>query len=164
MAEYDLYLKPKKCVFEQRTITYLGLVIGEGEICMDPLKVEAVRTWPPPRNLHELRIFLGLIGWLQPFLEGFSHKSHPLNHLTKCYDCASRTTIFPFLYPFLFPLLLLLYYGHPPFTPCNSLELDLPSDTKARTRCLADCAPPSPIYSMPYPRSYCTPYACISTC
>ena len=47
MAEYDLYLKPEKCVFKQRTITYLGLVIGEGEIRMDPLKVEAVRTWPP---------------------------------------------------------------------------------------------------------------------
>ena len=37
----------------------------------------------------------------------------------------------------------LLYYGHPPFTPCNSLELDLPSDTKARIRCLVDGAPPS---------------------
>ena len=83
MAEYDLYLKPEKYVFEQRTITYLGLVIGEGEIRMDPLKVEAVRTWPPPQNLHELHVFLGLIGWLRPFLEGFSHKSHPLNHLTK---------------------------------------------------------------------------------
>ena len=83
MAEYDLYLKPEKCVFEQRTITYLGLVIGEGEIRMDPLKVEAVHTWPPPQNLHELHVFLGLIGWLRPFLEGFSHKSHLLNHLTK---------------------------------------------------------------------------------
>ena len=58
MAEYDLYLKPEKCVFKQRTITYLGLVIGEGEIHMDPLTVEAVRTWPPPQNLHELRVFL----------------------------------------------------------------------------------------------------------
>ena len=83
MAEYDLYLKLEKCIFKQRTITYLGLVIGEEEICMDPLKVEAVYTWPPPRNLHELCVFLGLIGWLQPFLEGFSHKSHPLNLLTK---------------------------------------------------------------------------------
>jgi hypothetical protein len=42
-------------------------------------------------------------------------------------------------YLFPFPPLL-LYYGHSPFVPCNSLELDLPSDTKARTRCLADCA------------------------
>ena len=48
MAEYDLYLKPEKRIFKQRTITYLGLVIGEGEIHMDPLKVEAVCTWPPP--------------------------------------------------------------------------------------------------------------------
>ena len=48
MAEYDLYLKPEKCVFKQRTITYLGLVIGKGEIRMDPLKVEEVCTWPPP--------------------------------------------------------------------------------------------------------------------
>src|SRR6202789_3753437 len=63
MTEYDLFLKPKKCVFEQRTISYLGLIIGEGDIRMDPLKVEAVHTWPPPRNLHELRIFMGLIGW-----------------------------------------------------------------------------------------------------
>ena len=62
------------------------------------------------------------------------------------------------------PFFFLLYYGYSPFAPCNSLELDLPSDTKARTRCLADRAPPSPIYYMPYPRLYCTTYACISTC
>ena len=39
--------------------------------------------------------------------------------------------------PLLLPLLL--YDGYSPFVPCNSLELDLLSDTKARTRCLADC-------------------------
>ena len=39
------------------------------------------------------------------------------------------------------PLSFVLYYGHPPVAPCNSLELDLPSNTKARTRCLVDCAP-----------------------
>ena len=59
MAEYDLYLKLEKCIFELRTITYLGLVIGEGEIHTDRLKVEAVCTWPPPQNLHELCVFLG---------------------------------------------------------------------------------------------------------
>ena len=60
----------------------------------------------------------------------------------------------------------LLYYttGTPPFAPCNSLELDLPSDTKARTRCLVDCAPsPLSIYML-YPCPYGTTYACISTC
>ena len=48
-----------------------------------------------------------------------------------------------FFSPYSLPFLLLLqYYGHSPFTPCNSLELDLLSDTKARTECLADCALP----------------------
>ena len=46
--------------------------------------------------------------------------------------------LFPF--PPFFPLLL--YYRHPPVAPCNSLELDSLSDTKARTRCLIDCALP----------------------
>ena len=43
---------------------------------------------------------------------------------------------------FSFPPLLLLYYGHSSFAPCNGLELDLLSDTKTGTRCLMDCAPP----------------------
>ena len=111
MAEYDLYLKPEKCIFEQKTITYLGLVIGEGEIHMDPLKVKAVHTWPPPQNLHELHVFLGLIGWLRPFLEGFSHKSHPLNVMTMRLKLLFSFHLFPL------PLLLLLYNGHPPFAP-----------------------------------------------
>ena len=60
----------------------------------------------------------------------------------------------------------LLYYTTDtfPLAPCNSLELDLPSDTKARTRCLADCAPPPLSIYMLYPCPYRTIYACISTC
>ena len=83
LAEHDLFLKPEKCVFEQRTVAYLGLIIGEGQVRMDPHKVEAVRTWPIPQNLHELRVFMGLIGWLRPFLHGFAHKAKPLTDLTR---------------------------------------------------------------------------------
>ena len=67
-----------------------------------------------------------------------------------------------FLSTYSLPLPLLLYYGCHPFAPCNSFELDLPSDTKARTRCLASCAP-SPIYYTPPPHPYCTTYTHIST-
>jgi hypothetical protein len=45
-----------------------------------------------------------------------------------------------FFFHLSFPFPYLLYYGHPPFAPCYCLELDLSSDTKMRTRCLADCA------------------------
>ena len=80
-----------------------------------------------------------------------------------CYDCALWTIIFFPSIP-LSPSPLLWYYGHPPFAPCYGLELDLLSNTKTGTRCLADCAPPSPIYYMPYPHSYCNTYVCISAC
>ena len=59
LKAHDLYLRPEKCEFEQEEIKYLGLVIREGEVHMDPSKVEAVRTWPTPKNLREVRGFLG---------------------------------------------------------------------------------------------------------
>ena len=51
LADNDLYLRPEKCEFEQTKIEYLGLIISEGEVRMDPVKVEAVRNWKPPSNL-----------------------------------------------------------------------------------------------------------------
>ena len=42
LADNDLYLRPEKCEFEQTKIEYLGLIISEGEVRMDPVKVEAV--------------------------------------------------------------------------------------------------------------------------
>ena len=53
------------------------------------------------------------------------------------------------------PLPLLLYYEHPPFAPCNGLELDLLSDTKTGTRRLVDCAPfPYLLHALPSPLLY----------
>ena len=85
--------------------------------------------------------------WPRPQISS-PHKNHdfisarslfPLTSpLPCCYDCTSWTIIFPSIPLFFSPL---LYYGHPPFAPCYGLELDLLSDTKTGTRCLADCAP-----------------------
>ena len=62
------------------------------------------------------------------------HQMDPTQSDVMCYDHTFWTIIF--FHPFLLPLSLLLYYGHSPVAPCNSLELDLLSDTKARIRCL----------------------------
>lgn len=51
LKTHDLYLQPEKCEFKQEKIEYLGLIIQEGEVHMDPSKVEAVRTWPSPKSL-----------------------------------------------------------------------------------------------------------------
>ena len=54
LRQNDLYLRPEKCEFEQLQIEYLGLIIREGEVRMDPAKVAAVRDWPTPRNLRDV--------------------------------------------------------------------------------------------------------------
>ena len=71
----DLYLHPEKCEFEQMKIEYLGLIISEGEVRMDPVKVEAVANWPAPSNLRELRGFLGFANFYQRFIDGFAKKA-----------------------------------------------------------------------------------------
>ena len=54
LNQHDLYLQPEKCDFEQSSIEYLELVIGEGEVWMDPVKVEAVKNWPTTTTLCDL--------------------------------------------------------------------------------------------------------------
>ena len=69
LRNHDLYLRPEKCVFEQQEIEYLGLVIKEGQISMDPAKVEAVRNWPVPHNLQAVRGFLGFANFYRRFIK-----------------------------------------------------------------------------------------------
>ena len=52
-------------------------------ISVDPAKIEAVSSWPVPRNVTEIRSFLGLAGYYRRFVEGFSKIAAPLTALTK---------------------------------------------------------------------------------
>jgi len=56
---HDLYLKPEKCEFEKLQTEFLGLIIPEGKIGMDPIKLAGVADWPTPRKLKEVRGFMG---------------------------------------------------------------------------------------------------------
>lgn len=82
LCQYKLYLKPEKCEFEQTQIEYLGLVISEGQIQMDPVKVQGVLDWPTPTCKWELQSFLGFVNFYCKFVRGFSDIARPLNHLT----------------------------------------------------------------------------------
>ncbi len=83
LEEHDLFLKPEKCTFEVPEIEYLGLVIGGGRIRMDPVKVQGVNGWKHPKNLKELRGWMGFINFYRRFIEGFSKIARVLNELTK---------------------------------------------------------------------------------
>lgn len=83
LQEADLILNPKKCLFGAKQIKILGhLVSGEG-IRPDPDKVLAVSNFPVPKNIHDVRSFLGLCSYFRRFIENFCHRAQPLQELVK---------------------------------------------------------------------------------
>jgi hypothetical protein len=78
-----LYLRPEKCEFDQPRIEYLGLIIQEGEVAMNPMKVQAISSWPALQFLRKLRGFLGFVNFYRRFIKNFARVAHPLNNLTK---------------------------------------------------------------------------------
>src|SRR3979490_2488446 len=63
LCSNNLYLKPKKCVFDQLEVDYLGLILSAGKVAMDPVKVAGVHDWPIPCKVTEVRSFLRFINF-----------------------------------------------------------------------------------------------------
>ncbi len=59
LQENDLFLKPEKCEFKKREVEYLGVIVGNGKIRMDPVKVAGVWEWLYPRRLKRFRASSG---------------------------------------------------------------------------------------------------------
>lgn len=82
LRHHRLYLKPEKCTFEQTQIEYLGLIISENEIQMDPVKIQGVSQWPVPTCKRDVQAFLGFTNFYHHFIRGFGDLAKPLNVLT----------------------------------------------------------------------------------
>jgi len=83
LQEHKLFLRPEKCEFYKERIEYLGLVISENEVSMDPVKVVGVREWPTPENKTDVQAFLGFVNFYRRFIRDFSAKARPLFDLTR---------------------------------------------------------------------------------
>jgi hypothetical protein len=83
LREHKLYAKLSKCSFYQKQIHYLGHIISEDGITVDPEKIEAIREWPAPKNVTEVISFMGLTVYYRRFIEGFSKIAHPITSLQK---------------------------------------------------------------------------------
>ena len=71
MREKQLFAKLRKCDFWLKEVPFLGHIVYAEGIRVNPAKVEAVVNWKPPRNVTEVRSFLGLAGYYRRFVKGF---------------------------------------------------------------------------------------------
>ena len=83
LRQNQLYVKKEKREFAQTDIKFLGHLISKSEIRMDGAKVAAIRDWPAPTKVTELRSFLGLANYYRRFILGYSKIVNALTDLLK---------------------------------------------------------------------------------
>jgi len=83
LQDLDLFLRPAKCSFNQTSVEYLGLIISEGELRMDPVKLRAIQDWPVPKSIKDTQKFLGFCNFYRRFVKDYSTIARPLFDLTK---------------------------------------------------------------------------------
>ena len=81
LKEHNLYLKLEKCQFKQDQVKFLGMILRDGTIQMDPVNVKGVVDWPFPLNVKDMRAFqiYRVLLTLHPQLLQNSKASHRLN-------------------------------------------------------------------------------------
>jgi len=83
LEENDLYIKPEKCVWKVQKIRFLGIIIGPNGIEMEKEKVDGVLSWLEPKNVKDIRKFLGLANYYRRFIKNFAQVARPMNVLTR---------------------------------------------------------------------------------
>jgi len=83
LHKHKLGIKLEKCIFCTPQAEYLRLIVGEGQILMDPVKLRAINEWEPPRSVSAVCSFMGFCNFYHKFIPDFSNIVQPHLTLTK---------------------------------------------------------------------------------
>ena len=83
LREHQLYAKFSKCDFFKDKIQYLGHVVTEERISVDPEKIKEIEEWLVPKEVTDIRSFMGITHYYRRFIEGFSRIANPITSLQK---------------------------------------------------------------------------------
>lgn len=83
LQDNHFVLKRSKCLFAQSSLEYLGHIVSENGVATEPSKITAVKDWPVPVIVKQLRGFLGLTGYYRRFIRHYRLISKPLTQLLK---------------------------------------------------------------------------------
>lgn len=92
LEQHGLTVKMAKSKFLMTNITYLGYELSYNQISPSKQKIAAVERFPVPKNQHQLRQFLGLIGFFRKFISNFARRTSKLTKLLKK-DCTWKWTM-----------------------------------------------------------------------
>ncbi|WVZ97356.1 hypothetical protein U9M48_042903, partial [Paspalum notatum var. saurae] len=83
LREHKLYAKFSKCAFWLKEVSFLGHILSEKGVAVDPSKVKDVLNWKQPETVTEIWSFLGLADYYRRFIKDFSKTAKPMTSLTK---------------------------------------------------------------------------------
>eukprot|EP00741_Cyanophora_paradoxa_P020368 tig00021247_g19660.t1 len=83
LRKANVKVKPSKCHFAKPEVELLGHIVNAEGVKVDPKKVAVLHDWPRPRNVRQLRGFIGFASYYRRFIKGFSNTAAPLTSLLK---------------------------------------------------------------------------------
>ena len=93
LTEHDLYVKPTKCKFNETEVKFLGHIVSKDGVKPDPAKTQTIRDYPMPKDVSEVRRFMGMCNFFRKHIHRYSELMLPFTKLTQ--KCAVFDTSTP---------------------------------------------------------------------